>query len=142
MAAISLDLGHTHLPAYLPLLLPPLHRELTTTPPSGPASSDRVTTSEACRALSSLAQEVTELMKGACGKDPFSEAYAHMQRGVALARERRRSRAALEAVMDPGRSLARKRRKNELKRESKRRHVLALRPHATAAAKQRRPLKK
>ena len=127
MAAIALDLGSSHLPTHLPLLLPPLHRELFDTGRS-----------DSSKALSSLAQEVVDLMKGACGKEAFTMAYAHMQRGVAVARERRRSKAALEAVVDPEKSLLRKRRKNELKRESKRRRVQTLRPDGTAAAKRRR----
>ena len=40
--------------------------------------------------------------------------------------------------MDPEKSMLRKRRKNELKKESKRRKMFSLRPDGTAAAKSRR----
>lgn len=42
--------------------------------------------------------------------------------------------------MDPEKSLLRKKRKNELKKLSKKRQILTLRPDATAAAKRRRHL--
>ena len=81
---MTLDLGPDHLPTYLPSLLPPLHREL----------ADHTHT--AGQELASLAQEVLELVKGVCGKDTFSQAYAHHQKSVAVAREKRRGQAALE----------------------------------------------
>lgn len=84
MAAMSLDLGSAHLPVCLPLLLPPLHRELSDS--SQTAGKD----------LQELAQEVVELMKEVCGKEAFSLAYAHVRKEVAVARERRRGQAALE----------------------------------------------
>ena len=84
VAAVSLDLTAEHLPMYLPSLLPPLHREL----------ADHAHT--AGKELFSLAQEVLELVKGVCGKDAFSQAYAQHQKTVAMAREKRRGQAALE----------------------------------------------
>ena len=84
VAAVSLDLGAKHLPTYLPSLLPPLHRELAD--PSHTAGKD----------LFSLAQEVLELVRGICGKEAFSQAYAQHQKAVTAAREKRHGQAALE----------------------------------------------
>lgn len=88
VAAVSLDLGSEHLPTYLPSLLPPLHRELAD--PTHTAGQE----------LASLAQEVLELVKGICGKDIFSQAYALHQKAVAMAREKRRGQAALEVRVE------------------------------------------
>ena len=79
-----MDLGAEHLPAYLPSLLRPVYREL--------ADSNKMGGDE----LHSLAQEVLELMKGVCGKEVFSQAYAQVHQTVLSSREKRRQQAALE----------------------------------------------
>lgn len=79
-----MDLGAEHLPAYLPLLLKPIYREL--------GDSNKTGGEE----LHCLAQEVLDLMKGVCGKEAFSKAYAQVHQTVLSNRERRRQQAALE----------------------------------------------
>ena len=83
-AAISMDLGAEHLPTYLSSLLRPVYREL--------ADSNKTGGDE----LHSLAQEVVNLMKGVCGKEVFSQAYALVHQMVLSSREKRRQQAALE----------------------------------------------
>jgi hypothetical protein len=123
MAALSLDLGSTHLPSYLPVLLATPYRELTD--PNKTAGEG----------LHSLAGEVVEVMKGTCGKEEFSRAYTVVHRRALDAREKRKKHAALEAVINPERAIRRRQRKHLLTRASKRRRILAYRPSAVAAAK-------
>lgn len=84
IAAVSLDLGPTSLPRFLPSLLPPVHRELSDT------------NKTAGEYLSSLAHEVVERVKGVCGKEAFSVAYANLRKEAAMVRVKRRGQAALE----------------------------------------------
>ena len=86
-AAVSLDLGPSHLPPLLPVLLPPLHRELE--------DSNHV----AGKGLHDLATEVVDLMKGVCGKETFSRAYAQVQKMAVMMREKRRKQAVMEVCM-------------------------------------------
>ena len=79
-----MDLGPDHLPTYLPSLLRPVYRELTDVNKRG---GDE---------LHTLAQEVVDLMKGVCGKEAFSQAYAQVHQVVLSNREKRRQQAALE----------------------------------------------
>ena len=79
-----MDLGAEHLPTYLPALLRPVYREF--------ADSNKTGGEE----LHSLAQEVVDLMKGVCGREAFSQAYAQVHQTVLSNRERRRQQAALE----------------------------------------------
>ena len=83
-AAVSIDLGEEQLPPYLPSLLAPAYRELSD-------SSKR-----AGEELYSLAQEVVDLMKGVCGREAFSRAYAQVHQSATDVREKRRKQAALE----------------------------------------------
>ena len=89
IAAVSLYLGSSHLPSFLPSLLPPLHREL--------ADTNHV----AGKDLHSLSLEVVELLKETCGKDAFSKAYAIVQKKVIAVREKRRKQAVLEVKNFP-----------------------------------------
>ncbi len=81
---MTMDLGPSHLPPYLPLLLRPLHGELSD-------SSHR-----AGPELHSLATEVVDLIKETCGKDVFAGAYARVQRKSVETRERRKKEAVME----------------------------------------------
>ena len=72
---------------YLPSLLRPVYREL--------ADSNKRGGDE----LHSLAQEVLDLMKGVCGKEAFSQAYAQVHQTVLSSREKRRQQAALEVYI-------------------------------------------
>lgn len=81
---MSLDLGASSLPRFLPSLLPPLHRELSDT------------NKTAGEELSTLAHEVVDMVKGVCGKEAFSMAYAHLRKEMAVVRVKRRGQAALE----------------------------------------------
>jgi hypothetical protein len=83
-------LGASSLPQFLLPLLPPIHRELSDT------------NKTAGEELSSLAQEVVELLKGVCGKEVFSVAYARHQKEVAELRVKRRGQAALEVYKPCG----------------------------------------
>lgn len=83
-AAISIDLGPTHLSPYLPSLLGPPYREISD---SSHAAGE---------ALPSLAHEVVDLIKGVCGKEEFAKAYSQARRRAVDVRERRRKQAALE----------------------------------------------
>ena len=77
-------LGVEQLPDYLPSLLAPIYRELSD-------SSKR-----AGEELYSLAQEVVDLIKGVCGREAFSTAYARVHQSVSGVRDKRRMQAALE----------------------------------------------
>ncbi len=83
-AAVCVYLGAEQLPDHLPSLLGPIYRELSD-------SSKR-----AGEELYSLAQEVVELMKGVCGREAFSSAYAQVHQSVGGVRDKRRMQAALE----------------------------------------------
>jgi hypothetical protein len=122
-AAISLDLGSAHLPAYLPLLLATPYREMTDT--NKTAGED----------LYTLACEVVEVMKGVCGREEFARGYSAAHRRALGVREKRRKQAALEAVVNPEKMIRRRQKKHLLTRASKRRRILLHRPSATSAKK-------
>lgn len=105
-AAVSLALGPTHLPSYLPALLTTPYRLIENILYlsdcgifNGIHDHGRETTDSnktGGEALHSLAQEVMEVMKEVCGREAFSRGYSVTHLRALKARENRRKQAALE----------------------------------------------
>ncbi|XP_067674264.1 small subunit processome component 20 homolog [Haliotis asinina] len=110
LAAVCLEQDKSSLHDILKIVMPALHREMTTQ-----ANADS--------SLKTLAQEVMDLLKKLVGVEVFSQVYATVQQTRAEKRAGKKRRRAVEAVSKPEVAARRKIRKYEVRKESRKRKV-------------------
>ncbi|XP_046556646.1 LOW QUALITY PROTEIN: small subunit processome component 20 homolog [Haliotis rubra] len=110
LAAVCLEQDRSSLQDILKIVMPALHREMTTQ-----ANADS--------SLKTLAQEVMDLLKKLVGVEVFSQVYATVQQTRAEKRAGKKQKRAVEAVSQPEVAARRKIRKYQVRKESKKRKI-------------------
>ncbi|XP_015276790.1 PREDICTED: small subunit processome component 20 homolog [Gekko japonicus] len=116
LGAIAVDLGKDRVKPYLPTIIAPLYRELSST------------YAEQDPTLKNLSQEIIELLKKLVGLEPFSVAFASVQKQASQKRAVRKKQRALEAVCNPDIAAKKKLKRHKNKIEAKKRKIEFLRP--------------
>ncbi|XP_054845011.1 small subunit processome component 20 homolog [Eublepharis macularius] len=116
LGAIAVDLGKDKVKPYLPTIIAPLYRELSST------------YAEQDPTLKNLAQEIIELLKKLVGLEPFSLAFASVQKQASQKRAVRKKQRALEAVSNPDIAAKKKLKRHKNKIEARKRKIEFLRP--------------
>ncbi|XP_048356593.1 small subunit processome component 20 homolog isoform X1 [Sphaerodactylus townsendi] len=116
LGAIAVDLGKDRVKPYLPTIIAPLYRELSST------------YAEQAPTLKNLSQEIIELLKKLVGLEPFSLAFASVQKEASQKRVVRKKQRALEAVSNPDIAARKKLKRHKNKIEAKKRKIEFLRP--------------
>ncbi|XP_060101236.1 small subunit processome component 20 homolog [Heteronotia binoei] len=116
LGAIAVDLGKDRVKPYLPIIIAPLYRELSST------------YAEQDPTLKNLSQEIIELLKKLVGLEPFSVAFASVQKQANQKRAVRKKQRALEAVCNPDIAAKKKLKRHKNKIEAKKRKIEFLRP--------------
>ncbi|XP_077195287.1 small subunit processome component 20 homolog isoform X2 [Paroedura picta] len=116
LGAIAVDLGKDRVKPYLPTIIAPLYRELSST------------YAEQDPTLKNLSQEIIELLKKLVGLEPFSVAFASVQKQASQKRAVRKKQRALEAVSNPDIAAKKKLKRHKNKIEAKKRKIEFLRP--------------
>ncbi|XP_071112967.1 small subunit processome component 20 homolog [Haliotis cracherodii] len=110
LAAVCLEQDKSGLQDILRIVMPALHREMTTQ-----ANADS--------SLKTLAQEVMDLLKRLVGVEVFSQVYATVQQTRAEKRAGKKRMKAVEAVSRPDVAARKKIRKYEVRKESRKRKI-------------------
>nr|XP_056703398.1 small subunit processome component 20 homolog [Euleptes europaea] len=116
LGAIAVDLGKDKVKPYLPTIIAPLYRELSST------------YAEQDPTLKNLSQEIIELLKKLVGLEPFSVAFASVQKEASQKRAVRKKQRTLEAVSNPDIAAKKKLKRHKNKIEAKKRKIEFLRP--------------
>ncbi|XP_074867355.1 small subunit processome component 20 homolog [Carettochelys insculpta] len=116
LGAVAVDLGKDRIKLYLPTILAPLHRELSST------------YAEQDPTLKNLSQEIIELLKKLVGLETFSLAFASVQKQATQKRVIRKKQRALQTVANPDIAARKKLKKHKNKIEAKKRKIEFLRP--------------
>ncbi|XP_028601568.2 small subunit processome component 20 homolog isoform X2 [Podarcis muralis] len=116
LGAIAVDLGKDRVKPYLPTIIAPLYRELSST------YADQDPT------LKNLSQEIIELLKKLVGLETFSLVFASVQKQASQKRAIRKKQRALEAVANPDIAAKKKLKRHKNKIEAKKRKIEFLRP--------------
>ncbi|KAH0616783.1 hypothetical protein JD844_028173, partial [Phrynosoma platyrhinos] len=116
LGAIAVDLGKDRVKPYLPTIIGPLYRELSST------------YAEQDPTLKNLAQEIIELLKKLVGLETFSIAFASVQKQASQKRAIRKKQRALQAVANPDVAAKKKLKRHKNKTEAKKRKIEFLRP--------------
>ncbi|XP_042326453.1 small subunit processome component 20 homolog isoform X2 [Sceloporus undulatus] len=116
LGAIAVDLGKDRVKPYLPTIIGPLYRELSST------------YAEQDPTLKNLAQEIIELLKKLVGLQTFSIAFASVQKQASQKRAIRKKQRALQAVANPDIAAKKKLKRHKNKTEAKKRKIEFLRP--------------
>ncbi|XP_062989767.1 small subunit processome component 20 homolog [Elgaria multicarinata webbii] len=116
LGAIAVDLGKDRVKPYLPTIIAPLYRELSST------------YAEQDPTLKNLSQEIIELLKKLVGLETFSVAFASVQKQASQKRAIRKKQRALEAVANPDIAAKKKLKRHKNKMEAKKRKIEFLRP--------------
>ncbi|KYO17523.1 small subunit processome component 20-like protein [Alligator mississippiensis] len=116
LGAVAMDLGKDRIKSYLPTIITPLHRELSST------------YAEQDPTLKNLSQEIIELLKKLVGLETFSLAFASVQKQANQKRAIRKKQRALQTVANPDIAARKKLKKHKNKIEAKKRKIEFLRP--------------
>ncbi|XP_044311648.1 small subunit processome component 20 homolog isoform X2 [Varanus komodoensis] len=116
LGAIAVDLGKDRIKPYLPTIIAPLYRELSST------------YAEQDPTLKNLSQEIIELLKKLVGLETFSVAFASVQKQASQKRAIRKKKRALQAVANPDIAAKKKLKRHKNKIEAKKRKIEFLRP--------------
>ncbi|XP_053108089.1 small subunit processome component 20 homolog isoform X2 [Hemicordylus capensis] len=116
LGAIAVDLGKDRVQPYLPTIIAPLYRELSST------------YAEQDPTLKNLSQEIIELLKKLVGLETFSIAFASVQKQASQKRAIRKKERALQAVANPDIAAKKKLKRHKNKIEAKKRKIEFLRP--------------
>ncbi|XP_072856319.2 small subunit processome component 20 homolog isoform X1 [Pogona vitticeps] len=116
LGAIAVDLGKDRVKPYLPTIIGPLYRELSST------------YAEQDPTLKNLSQEIIELLKKLVGLETFSLAFASVQKQASQKRAIRKKQRALQAVANPDIAAKKKLKRHKNKIEAKKRKIEFLRP--------------
>ncbi|XP_066490771.1 small subunit processome component 20 homolog [Tiliqua scincoides] len=116
LGAIAVDLGKDRVKPYLPTIIAPLYRELSST------------YAEQDPTLKNLSQEIIELLKKLVGLEIFSIAFASVQKQASQKRVLRKKQRALQAVANPDIAAKKKLKRHKNKIEAKKRKIEFLRP--------------
>uniref|UniRef100_A0A8C8SVZ5 UTP20 small subunit processome component n=1 Tax=Pelusios castaneus TaxID=367368 RepID=A0A8C8SVZ5_9SAUR len=116
LGAVAVDLGKDRIKPYLPTIIAPLHRELSST------------YAEQDPTLKNLSQEIIELLKKLVGLDTFSLAFASVQKQASQKRAVRKKQRALQTVANPDIAARKKLKKHKNKIEARKRKIEFLRP--------------
>uniref|UniRef100_A0A8C4VGI6 UTP20 small subunit processome component n=1 Tax=Gopherus evgoodei TaxID=1825980 RepID=A0A8C4VGI6_9SAUR len=116
LGAVAVDLGKDRIKPYLPTIITPLHRELSST------------YAEQDPTLKNLSQEIIELLKKLVGLETFSLAFASVQKQASQKRAIRKRQRALQTVANPDIAARKKLKKHKNKIEAKKRKIEFLRP--------------
>ncbi|XP_014635798.1 PREDICTED: small subunit processome component 20 homolog isoform X1 [Ceratotherium simum simum] len=129
LGAVAVDLGKDKVKPYLPVIIAPLFRELSST------------YSDQDPLLKNLSQEIIELLKKLVGLESFSLAFATVQKQANEKRALRKKRKALEFVTNPDIAAKKKLKKHKNKSEAKKRKIEFLRPGYKAKRQKSHSLK-
>uniref|UniRef100_A0A8C0GJE3 UTP20 small subunit processome component n=1 Tax=Chelonoidis abingdonii TaxID=106734 RepID=A0A8C0GJE3_CHEAB len=116
LGAVAVDLGKDRIKPYLPTIITPLHRELSST------------YAEQDPTLKNLSQEIIELLKKLVGLETFSLAFASVQKQASQKRAIRKTQRALQTVANPDIAARKKLKKHKNKIEARKRKIEFLRP--------------
>ncbi|EMP26858.1 Small subunit processome component 20 like protein [Chelonia mydas] len=116
LGAVAVDLGKDRIKPYLPTIITPLHRELSST------------YAEQDPTLKNLSQEIIELLKKLVGLESFSLAFASVQKQASQKRAIRKKQRALQTVANPEIAARKKLKKHKNKIEARKRKIEFLRP--------------
>ncbi|XP_067415819.1 small subunit processome component 20 homolog [Emydura macquarii macquarii] len=116
LGAVAVDLGKDRIKPYLPTIITPLHRELSST------------YAEQDPTLKNLSQEIIELLKKLVGLETFSLAFASVQKQASQKRAVRKKQRALQTVANPDIAARKKLKKHKNKIEARKRKIEFLRP--------------
>ncbi|CAM4466104.1 unnamed protein product [Lepidochelys olivacea] len=116
LGAVAVDLGKDRIKPYLPTIITPLHRELSST------------YAEQDPTLKNLSQEIIELLKKLVGLETFSLAFASVQKQASQKRAIRKKQRALQTVANPDIAARKKLKKHKNKIEARKRKIEFLRP--------------
>uniref|UniRef100_K7GES8 UTP20 small subunit processome component n=1 Tax=Pelodiscus sinensis TaxID=13735 RepID=K7GES8_PELSI len=116
LGAVAVDLGKDKIKPYLPTIITPLHRELSST------------YAEQDPTLKNLSQELIELLKKLVGLETFSLAFASVQKQAIQKRAIRKKQRALQTVANPDIAARKKLKKHNKKLEARKRKIEFLRP--------------
>ncbi|XP_063164718.1 small subunit processome component 20 homolog [Candoia aspera] len=116
LGAIAVDLGKENVKPYLPTIIAPLYRELSST------------YAEQDPTLKNLSQEIIDLLKKLVGLEAFSVSFALVQKQASQKRATRKKQRALQAVANPEIAARRKLKRHKNKIEAKKRKIEYLRP--------------
>ncbi|XP_026548510.1 small subunit processome component 20 homolog [Notechis scutatus] len=129
LGAIAVDLGKEKVKPYLPTIIAPLYRELSST------------YAEQDPTLKNLSQEIIELLKKLVGLEDFSLSFAFVQKQASQRRAKRKKQRALQAVANPEIAAKRKLKRHKNKIEAKKRKIEFLRPGYKAKKQRSHALK-
>ncbi|XP_032077159.1 small subunit processome component 20 homolog [Thamnophis elegans] len=129
LGAIAVDLGKEKVKPYLPTIIAPLYRELSST------------YAEQDPTLKNLSQEIIELLKKLVGLEDFSISFAFVQKQASQRRAKRKKERALQAVANPEVAAKRKLKRHKNKIEAKKRKIEFLRPGYKAKKQKSHALK-
>ncbi|XP_039210035.1 small subunit processome component 20 homolog [Crotalus tigris] len=129
LGAIAVDLGKEKVKPYLPTIIAPLYRELSST------------YAEQDPTLKNLSQEIIELLKKLVGLEDFSISFAFVQKQASQKRAKRKKQRALQAVANPEIAAKRKLKRHKNKTEAKKRKTEYLRPGYKAKKQRSHALK-
>uniref|UniRef100_A0A8D0GIN0 UTP20 small subunit processome component n=1 Tax=Sphenodon punctatus TaxID=8508 RepID=A0A8D0GIN0_SPHPU len=116
LGAVAVDLGKDRIKPYLPTIITPLYRELSST------------YAEQDPTLKNLSQEIIELLKKLVGLETFSLAFASVQKQANQKRALRKKQRALQTVANPDIAAKKKLKRHKNKIEAKKRKIEFLRP--------------
>ncbi|CAH2277583.1 small subunit processome component 20 homolog [Pelobates cultripes] len=116
LGALAVDLGKERVEQFLPTIITPLFRELSSS------------YSEQDSTLKNLAQEIIDLLKNLVGLEQFSLLFSAVQKQANQKRAMRKKQKALQAVANPDIAAKKKLKKHKNKIEAKKRKIEFLRP--------------